>query len=218
MFPRKRVVIVGGGFCGLASIAGMKEAGLDPVCFEQTDKAGGTWCYRDDSIAGIGSTMPTTVLNHSKEMGAFSTFPPKKEYNNFMRRREVYQYIMEAATEKDVLKHIQYDSEVVLVKRADDYKDTGDWTVTVKDTITGQLTTDTYDAVLVCVGHVNRPKMPKYDGQDTFRGTVMHTHSLKGVGNFQDKNVVVVGLGCSATDAAVESSRVAKQVLFPLYF
>lgn len=61
-FPRKRIAIVGGGFCGLASVDGMKEAGFDPVCFEQTDKAGGTWCYGEKSFAGIGSTYNYSQL------------------------------------------------------------------------------------------------------------------------------------------------------------
>ncbi|RWS18669.1 dimethylaniline monooxygenase [N-oxide-forming] 5-like protein [Leptotrombidium deliense] len=39
----------------------------------------------------------------------------------------------------------------------------------------------------------------------------MHTHSYKRPNGFENKNVVVVGIGNSGGDAAVELSMVAKQ-------
>ncbi|GBN48990.1 Dimethylaniline monooxygenase [N-oxide-forming] 2 [Araneus ventricosus] len=214
MVPKnKKIAVIGAGFCGLVSLAALEEeGGFDPVCFEKTDKPGGTWCYREEPEEGVGSTMPTTIINHSKEIGALSTFPPKKEKNNFMRHHELYDYMMDYATSRGVLKYIRCKMEVLKVKRSDDYEKTGKWTVSVKNRLSGETSTDVYDGVLVCVGHINRPKMPSYPGQDLFKGEIMHTHSLKGVAPYKDKSVVVVGMGCSGLDAAVESSNVAKQV------
>ncbi|GBN84682.1 Dimethylaniline monooxygenase [N-oxide-forming] 5 [Araneus ventricosus] len=210
---KKKIAVIGAGFLGLASLVSLEEeGGFDPVCFEKTDKPGGTWCYREETENGIGSIMPTTIINISKEMGALSTFPPKKESNNFMRHQEFYDYIMDYAKSRDVLQYIRYNMEVLKVKRSDDYEKTGKWTVTVKNRLSGETSTDAYDGVLVCVGHINRPKMPSYPGQDLFKGKIMHTHSLKGVEPYKDKTVVVVGMGCSGLDAAVETSNVAKQV------
>ncbi|KAF8795330.1 Dimethylaniline monooxygenase like protein [Argiope bruennichi] len=209
----KKIAVIGAGFVGLVSLVSLKEeGGFDPICFEKTDKPGGTWCYREEPEEGVGSTMSTTIINHSKEMGALSNFPPKKESNNFMRHHEFYEYLMDFANSKDVLKYIRYNIEVLEVKRTDDYEETGRWTVTVKNRLSGEASTDVYDGVLVCVGHINRPKMPSYPGQDLFKGRIMHTHSLKRVEPFKDKRIVVVGMGCSGLDAAVETSNVAKQV------
>ncbi|CAL1263046.1 unnamed protein product [Larinioides sclopetarius] len=194
----------------MASIAMLKEEGLEPVCFEKTDRPGGTWFYREEIIEGVASIMPTTVINHSKEMGAFSTFPPAKEYNNYMRHYEMYQYLMEYWSKYDCFRHVRVNMEVISVKRTDDYNETGRWIVT--NTISGVVTTDIYDGVLVCVGHINRPKMPLFPGQDSFKGQIIHTHSLRGVENYKNKTVIVVGMGCSGLDAAVEISNVAEQV------
>ncbi|GFS56495.1 dimethylaniline monooxygenase 2 [Trichonephila inaurata madagascariensis] len=210
---KKKIAVLGGGFVGIAATASLKEeGGFDIVCFEKTSKYGGTWCYREESEEGVPSIMPTTIINHSKEMGALSNFPPPKEYNNFMRHHELYQYFTEYATQNDVLKHFRFNTEVISVQRAPDYEETGRWTVTVRNTLTEEVTTDVYDGVLMGVGHINRPKMPTYPGQDQFKGKILHSHSLKGVESYHNKTVVVVGMGCSGLDAAVETSTVAKQV------
>ncbi|GBM36402.1 hypothetical protein AVEN_234793-1 [Araneus ventricosus] len=54
--------------------------------------------------------------------------------------------------------------------------------------------------------------MPSYPSQDLFKGKIMHTYSLKEVAPYKEKTVVVVGMGCSGLDAAVETSNVARQV------
>ncbi|XP_054707669.1 flavin-containing monooxygenase 5-like [Uloborus diversus] len=209
---KKRVAVIGGGYCGIVSIASLKEEGLEPVCFEKSSNFGGTWFYREKSTNGQASIMPTTIINHSKEVAAFSNFPPKKEYNNFMRHSEIYQYIAEYVKHNDVERHIQYNMEVIELRRTEDFVDTGRWIVSAKNIVTEQIHTDVYDAVMVCVGHINRPKMAQFPGQENFKGEIMHTHSLKGVERFKGKRIVIVGIGCSGLDAAVELSSVAKQV------
>ncbi|XP_055932241.1 flavin-containing monooxygenase 5-like [Argiope bruennichi] len=209
---KKRIAVIGAGVSGMSSIAMLKEEGLEPVCFEKTDRPGGTWFYREETIEGVASIMPTTIINHSKEMGAFSTFPPAKEYNNYMRHYEMYQYLMEYWSKYDCLKHVRVNMEVISVKRTDDYNETGRWAVTAKSLITNEISTEVYDGVVVCVGHINRPKMAIFPGQDKFKGKIIHSHSLKGVDEYKNQVIVIVGTGCSALDAAVETSNVAKQV------
>ncbi|GFY55598.1 dimethylaniline monooxygenase 5 [Trichonephila inaurata madagascariensis] len=210
---KKKIAVLGGGVTGLATVAILKEENcFEPVCFEKTSNYGGTWCYREETEEGVGSIMPTTYLNHSKEMGALSNFPPPKECNNFMRHQELYQHATEYLKKNDVFRHVRYNTEVLNVKKSPDYDETGRWVVTVKDRITNEITTDVYDGVLVCTGHMNRPIMPTYPGQEQFKGKILHSHSLKQVSPYQGKNIVVVGMGCSGLDAAVETSNVAKQV------
>lgn len=209
---KKRIAIIGGGASGIGSIAALKEEGIEPVCFEASDRYGGTWNYREDSTIGYASIMPTTVLNHSKEIGAASNFPPRKEYNNFMRHQEVFQYLTEYYEHHQCEKYIHFNTEVINVKKADDYDATGRFLVTVKDKISGKVSTDIYDGVMVCTGHFTIPKMEHFPGLENFKGTVMHTHSLKTVEKFKGQNVLIIGAGCSGLDAAEVISSVAKQV------
>ncbi|KAF8781441.1 Dimethylaniline monooxygenase like protein [Argiope bruennichi] len=210
---KKKVAVLGGGVAGLFSIICLKEKGnFEPICFEKTDKPGGTWCYREEVIDGVSCTMSTTIINHSKELGAWSKYPPSKEFNNFMKHSELYQYFMNIWTSTGALKHVQYNMEIVNVRRADDYDETGRWIVTAKNTVTGEESTDIYDGVLVCTGQYTQKIMPMYKGQNLFKGEISHTHSLRETEKYRKKRVIVVGMGCSGLDAAVEISNIANQV------
>ncbi|XP_055932198.1 flavin-containing monooxygenase 5-like [Argiope bruennichi] len=210
---KKRIAVLGGGIAGIYSIICLNEEGIfEPICFEKTDKPFGTWCYREEVIDGVSCTMSTTIINHSKEMGASSKFPPPKEFNNFMKHSELYQYFTNVGEATGALKHVRYNMEIVNVRRADDYDETGRWVVTVKNTVTGEESTDIYDGVLVCTGQFTKKVMPTYNGQDFFKGEISHTHSLRGIEKYRNKRVIVVGMGCSGLDAAVEISNIAKQV------
>lgn len=209
---QKKVLVIGGGIAGIVSVAHLKKEGIDPVCYERSDTYGGTWCYRKEAEFGQASIMPTTIINHSKEMGALSNFPPKKETNNYMRHSELYSYMTDYMKTFDCERHIRYNMEVVRVQKSPDYKQTGRWTAKTKNVITEEIITQTFDGVFIATGHINQPLMPQYPGQEKFKGNILHTHSLKEVEEYSDQTVVVVGMGCSALDAAVETSRVAKQV------
>ncbi|CAL1263030.1 unnamed protein product [Larinioides sclopetarius] len=209
----KRVAVLGGGLSGLGSWIALKEAGaFDVICFEKTDIYGGTWSYREHSDDGVPSIMPTTTTINSKELIALSNFPPPKECNNYMRYDEFFQYLKAHAERNDGLNYVRYNFEVVEVKRCDDYEITGKWAVTVRNTISGEVSTGVYDALIVSTGHINRPKMPSYPGQDLFKGKIIYSHSLKGVEPYRNKTILVVGMGCSGLDAAVETNNVAKKV------
>ncbi|GFT87469.1 dimethylaniline monooxygenase 5 [Nephila pilipes] len=212
MVQKKRIAVIGGGFSGLNSIRALKEEGMEPVCFEKTSNPGGTWCYREQAIYGVPSIMPSTIINHSKEIGALSNFPPKKEYPNYMRHAELYQYFKDIGESCDCFGHMIYNREVISVRRSFDYNETGRWILKIKNTEDGEITTDIFDGVMVSVGHITYPKMCEFPGMDKFKGDIIHSHSLKKVDKFAGKRLCVVGIGCSALDAAVETSTVAKQV------
>ncbi|GFR28194.1 dimethylaniline monooxygenase 5 [Trichonephila clavata] len=212
MLRKKRIAVIGGGFSGLNSIRALKEEGMEPVCYEKTSSPGGTWCYREQAIHGVPSIMPSTIINHSKEIGALSNFPPKKEYPNYMRHAELYQYFKDIGESCDCFRHMIYNREVISIRRSQNYDKTGQWTVKVKNTEDGEIMTDDFDGVMVSVGHITYPKMCEFPGMDNFKGDIIHSHSLKEVDKFSNKRICVIGIGCSALDAAVETSTLAKQV------
>uniref|UniRef100_A0AC34G6X2 Flavin-containing monooxygenase n=1 Tax=Panagrolaimus sp. ES5 TaxID=591445 RepID=A0AC34G6X2_9BILA len=83
---KKRVAIIGAGASGLPSIRHALLYDLEPVCFELTNDIGGLWRYKENerSYKGlkVSSVMKSTVINTSKEMTAYSDFPPKPEIAN----------------------------------------------------------------------------------------------------------------------------------------
>lgn len=49
-------------------------------------------------------------------------------------------------------------------------------------------------------------------GLEHFQGKCLHSRDYKSPGDFQGKRILVIGLGNSASDIAVELSRLASQV------
>ena len=82
----------------------------------------------------------------------------------------------------------------------------------IKDKVSGKETAITYDAVLVCTGHHADVNKPSFPGMDKFKGKVTHSHDYKDFHGYEGKRVVVVGIGNSGVDVAVELSRTAEQV------
>lgn len=212
MASRKRVAVIGAGPSGMGAMKELMEEGIEPVCFERTGHYGGLWRYHDDDTEGIASVMKTTIINTSKELGAISDCPPPAEFPNYMHHTMMYEYLSMLLKKYGGQKFINFYQQLTSVVPATDYEETGRWVVTTKDTRNGTVSSATFDGVMVCVGHHVYPNMPSFPGMEEFQGKIIHTHSLKKVNGFEDQRVVVVGVGNSGMDAAVEISSVSKQV------
>ncbi|XP_035217729.1 flavin-containing monooxygenase 5-like [Stegodyphus dumicola] len=212
MTQAKLVAVIGAGASGLTTIKSLKEEGFYVVCYEKTDNLGGLWKYREEEIEGVGSVMNCTVSNISKELMAFSDFPPPNSFPNFMSHKYVLKYLDKYAEAFDLLRHIKYRHEVIRVlPTADNYR-TGRWEVTIKDYAKNRLLVEVFDGVAVCVGRYGFPRIPNFNSLETFKGKILHTHNIKNAEPFKDQRVLVVGAGNSGADAAVYLSTVAEQV------
>ena len=121
-------------------------------------------------------------------------------------------YLHSYAANFGLEKYITYNHDVTLVEPASDYDSTGRWTVAVKDRKNGKVTTNTFDAVLVCNGLHTRPHWPDIPGLKSFKGRVMHAVEHGDTKVYERKRVVVIGMGNSGGDTAVDASRVASKV------
>ncbi|XP_054708612.1 flavin-containing monooxygenase 5-like [Uloborus diversus] len=209
---KKTVCVVGGGVCGICSVKCLKEEGIEPVCFEKTGFYGGTWRYHEEDVEGLASVTTATVANNSKEMSAISDFPPPKDLPNYLSHKKIYETIQFYVNKNNILPNMYFNHEVLSVRQTEDYDETGKWTVTVKNLLTGKVMTDVYDAVFICTGQFAYPNMPQFPGQEKFKGKVMHSKQLKRFEGFRNQRVIVLGIGCSGVDAATETSNFAEQV------
>jgi len=212
MTGRKTVGVIGAGASGLTAIKSALEEGFDVVCFEQEDDIGGLWRFTTSDTHS--SVCKSTVINTSKEMMSFSDFPAPKEFPVFMPNTKVMEYFQMYANKFDLLKHIKFNTSVKSVKRTDDHDLTGKWEITYYPhgkEIVGQKS-EIFDFLFVCTGHHWMKNEPKFEGMDNFKGEVIHSKQYKDFKGFENKNVLVVGMGNSGGDIAVELSRHANQV------
>jgi len=208
----KKICVIGAGASGIVCIKECLEAGFSVVCYEKVDYIGGLWRYHENDTDGIASVTRATIINSSKEMSAYSDFPPPKDLPNYCHNFQLVRYFDSYAEAHGVKKYVKFCHEVVSVVQTSDHVLTGRWIVKVKNTIKNEVSEDTFDGAAVWTGHHVKPRSPKFKGQDNFKGRILHTHSYKRPKGFDDQNVVVVGIGNSGGDASVELSAVAKQV------
>jgi cation diffusion facilitator CzcD-associated flavoprotein CzcO len=106
---------------------------------------------------------------------------------------------------------IRFRTEVVSVSVA-----SGGYLVTTRDRDTGAESSASYRSVIVASGHHWSPRMPEPAFPGTFSGEETHAHFYKTPDRFADKKVLVLGIGNSACDIAVESSRVSARTFLAM--
>ena len=82
----------------------------------------------------------------------------------------------------------------------------------------GERRSERYGAVLVANGHHWKPRWPEppFPGADAFEGEQMHVHHYREPDVLEGKRVLVLGIGNSAVDVAVESSRIAEKTFLSM--
>jgi hypothetical protein len=131
----------------------------------------------------------------------YSDYPMPVSYPDFPHHTQIARYF------DDYVEHFGFRDKIVFetgVQHASRGED-GVWTVTLD---TGEVRR--YDAVLVANGHHWNPRWPEPAYPGSFDGVEMHSHQYVENSALRDKNVLVVGIGNSAMDIAVESSFVAR--------
>jgi cation diffusion facilitator CzcD-associated flavoprotein CzcO len=193
-----RICIVGAGSSGLITAKVLTESGLAYDCFEKGSDIGGMWRYLNDN--GASSCYRSLHIDTSIKNLAYSDFPFPPGSPDFPSHRDVLAYF-EAFADRHALRDaISFGREVAEVAPAD-----GRWQVRLAD---GEARR--YDAVIVANGHLWKPRHPSFPG--AFDGETLHAHDYKTPEPFIGKDVLVVGIGNSAVDIAVDVARVANSL------
>ncbi|TWW57657.1 Dimethylaniline monooxygenase [N-oxide-forming] 5 [Takifugu flavidus] len=209
----RRVAVVGGGSSGLACIKCCLDEGLEPVCYESSDDLGGLWRFKENPESDRASIYHSVIINTSKEMMCFSDFPIPAHFPNYMHNSLIMDYFRMYADNFRLTKHIRFNTRVLQVKQRSDFSHSGQWDVETENK-DGKKERHVFDAVMICIGHHCNPNMPLQDfpGIDTFTGKYFHSRDYKTPEEWRNKKAVVIGIGNSGGDIAVELSRVTKQV------
>ncbi|XP_072771209.1 flavin-containing monooxygenase 5-like isoform X3 [Nerophis lumbriciformis] len=208
-----RVAVIGAGPSGLSCVKTCLDDGLMPTCFESSDDLGGLWKFKEVSEPNRASIYRSLTINTSKEMICFSDFPTPAAYPNYMHHSKILNYLRMYAEHFKLLPHIHFQTSVKSVRQKADYSRTGQWEV-LTERKDGKEETHVFDAVICCSGHYTYPNLPLQDfpGIESFPGRYLHSWDYKGPEDMHGKRVVVVGIGNSGSDIAVESSKFAEQV------
>jgi cation diffusion facilitator CzcD-associated flavoprotein CzcO len=201
------VCVMGAGASGLVVMKELLDEGHVVTCYEKADRQGGLFNY---SPSG-GGVYDSTVLTISNNFMSFSSFPPRDyETPRYWRHTEYFEYLRQFAEKFHLLGRINFNSEVLSVRRED-----GKVLVEVQSS-TGQVIERSFDAVAVCVGAHQLPRIPEFPGRDDFKGSLEHTYNYKNSEPYRGKNVLFVGAGETAADVIHEIAAVAKSCTLSL--
>jgi len=134
------------------------------------------------------------------------------EYPDYPSHFQIAKYFDDYAERFGLLERITFRTQVVAAEPVD-----GEWEVTVEDA-DGKRSSERYRAVLVANGHHWKPRWPEpaFAGADEYEGEQVHVHHYREPEILVGKRVLVLGIGNSAVDVAVESSRIAEKTFLAM--
>ena len=196
--------VIGAGSSGIASCQVLHARGIPFDCFEKGSQVGGNWRYMNDN--GMSSAYDSLSINTSRRIMEYAAYPMPETYPDFPTHRQIASYFDAYVDHFGFRDRIRFKTEVTNVERTQ-----GGWAVSLDEG-----TTTTYESVFVANGHHWDPRWPEPPFEGEFDGDETHAHHYKTPDGYEGKNVLVLGIGNSACDIAVETSRVSNRTFLAM--
>ena len=197
-----RACVIGAGSSGIAAAKALHERGIPFDCFEKSDRVGGNWVFGNQN--GMSSAYRSLHINTSRQRMEYSDFPMPSDYPDFPHHTQIARYFDAYVDHFGLREKITFETGVSHAARDSG----GVWSVALDGGETRR-----YDMLLVANGHHWDPRWPEPPFPGRFDGEQMHAHHYVDNTPFRDQRVLVVGIGNSAMDIAVESSFVARRTV-----
>jgi cation diffusion facilitator CzcD-associated flavoprotein CzcO len=179
----------------------LQRARLPFEILEQSADIGGNWRLADDNDhAGV---FASTHANTSRQIMAFSEYDMPDAYPTYPHHSQLLNYLRSYAAHFALLDHIRPRHRVRAATPVNGGR--GGWDVTIDNV--GKVR---YRALCVATGHHWAPRIPALAG--TFSGACLHAKDYRCRDSLIGKRVLIVGLGASGADIAVDLSHVASRV------
>jgi dimethylaniline monooxygenase (N-oxide forming) len=206
----QKVCVIGAGSSGIASCQVLNAQGIEFDCFEKGSEVGGNWRYENDNE--LSSAYRSLHINTSRGLMAYKTYPMPDDYPDYPNHFQIARYFDDYVDHFSLREKIRFRTEVLSVVPVD-----GEWEVTVQER-DGERKSHRYRAVLVANGHHWDPRWPEppFRGSEDYAGEQIHVHHYREPEVLRDKRVLVLGIGNSATDIAVEASRIAEKTFLAM--
>jgi cation diffusion facilitator CzcD-associated flavoprotein CzcO len=187
--PRKslyEVIVIGAGVAGIYQIKRLADLGVDATVLDAAPDLGGTWYWNRYPGARFDSESYTYGYSFSKEL--LNEWHWKERFSG---QPENLRYLNHVADKFDLRKYMQFNCKVEAA-RFDEAQNL--WRIRTHD---GRELTCRF--VILAIGLLSTPTLPRLEGMDSFRGRAFHTYywphepvELSG------KKVAIIGTGATA--------------------
>ncbi|MCX4095861.1 flavin-containing monooxygenase [Nocardia sp. alder85J] len=194
-----RTAVIGAGISGLTASKMLADYGVPYVTFESSDRIGGNWAFGNPN--GHSSAYRSLHIDTSKHRLSFRDFPMPEDYPDFPHHTQIKKYLDDYCAAFDLAANIEFRNGVTAARQLPG----GGWEL---ETQRGEVRH--FDLLVVANGHHWDPRYPDFPGE--FAGESLHAHHYIDPYtplDFRNRRILVVGLGNSAADIAVELSSKA---------
>jgi len=189
------VLIVGGGQCGIALAARLRQLDVPTIVADRHPRPGDQWRGRYKSLC-LHDPVWYDHLPYVKFPDNWPVFSPKDKIADWL---EMYTRVMEVN---------YWGSTTATAARYDEAA--GEWDVTLERD--GQNVQLRPNQLVLATGVSGKPNRPAFPGQETFAGEQHHSSEHPGPDAYADKRVVVVGSNNSAFDICAALYEVGADV------
>lgn len=183
------VLIVGGGHSGMMAAARLGKLGVDALIVDKNERVGDNWRKRYHNLA-LHTPTHMAQLPYLRYPDNFPEYISKDKLANWFE------------TYAESLDLNYWTSTEFLGATFDD--EAGTWSATIRKA-DGTERVLHPKHMIMCTGGVGGfPKIPNLPGLDTFAGDAMHSSKFTRGEDYAGKNAIVVGVGTSAHDIALD--------------
>src|SRR6478609_3522982 len=179
------VIVVGAGVAGIYQIKRLVDLGIDATVLESAADLGGTWYWNRYPGCRFDSESYTYGFSFSREL--LDEWHWKERFSG---QPENLRYLDYVANKFDLRKHMQFNCKV----EAMHFDETRDlWRLKIGD---GRELTCRF--VVLAIGLLSVPTMPRLEGIDSFKGRSFHTYYWPHEPvDLAGKKVAVIGTGAT---------------------
>jgi len=178
-------LIVGAGPAGLAVAGRMRQAGLEYLMIEKSDRVGDSWHRHYERLH----------LHTVKQLSNLPGLPFPDHYPRYVPRQALADYYAEYAR-TFVIDPI-FGEEAAAILRSD-----GRWLTRTRRDL--EILSDN---VVIATGLNQAPYRPSYQGEDRFTGRLIHSREYRDPEPFAGESVLVVGMGNTGAEIALDLSE-----------
>lgn len=188
------ILIIGAGPAGLAIAGRLRKAGLEFDIIEKGHAVGERWHHHYDRLH-LHTVNKWSHLPH---------LPFPNDYPRYVPRQKLVDYFEQYATHFNI--RPEFDTEVTRIQKASG----GTWEVITHNGVR-------YAQHIVIATGINRiPNRPIWNGMETFGGTITHSIDYKNPDPFRGSSVLVIGMGNTGAEIALDLSEAGIPVCISL--
>ena len=185
-------IVIGAGVAGLYQLYKLRNIGMRVRVFEAGTGVGGTWYWNRYPGARFDSESYSYGYSFSQEL-----LDEWDWSEHFASQPEILRYLQHVADKFDLVKDIQFSSEVQSAIYSDD---TRSWEIRLQD---GSRFRSRF--LITGIGLLSQPTLPRIPGIDSFKGQSFHTSRWPHEPvSYTGKRVAVIGTGATGVQTIQE--------------